>query len=114
MAELDCTALRLADGEPAPVFNTKRESGARKECVDDYVTFREVSAISARQGVQDESIRVNDIQGIGLISFLGLAGQGTFVAGGVNQIETWAQQVGCSANASSTFASCHRKLKKAL
>lgn len=113
MGMLDCTALKLDDGQAAPIFNTKREGGAQKECIDDYVTFRPTSAIHARKSTLEEHIRVGDIKGLGLVSFLGLEGRGSFVAGGVNQIQSWAEQVGCAGNETS-YAACLQKLRNAL
>merc|ERR1712232_1120150 len=94
--ELDCTKLKLASGEQAPVFNTRREGGPRKECIDDYISFMPKSEIVATEAIMTG---VADIQGLALVSFLGLRGQGTFFAGGVDEIYNWAQKRNCNSNA---------------
>lgn len=112
-AEMDCSQLKTAEGTPAPIFNTKREGGPRSECLDDYVAFRPASEVRATPAVANNNIRVASIQGIGLISFLGLQGGGTLVAGGVEQIQAWAKSKGCSGGRA-TYASCRDKLRTAL
>lgn len=112
-ADLDCTQLKLADGNAAPVFNRVRQGGPTKDCVDDYITYRPKTEIRASADVKANSIKTSEIEGIGLISFLGLQGRGTFVAGGVNAIQNWAVQEGCDKK-TSDFASCVVKLKAAL
>lgn len=110
--DLDCAKLKLADGSTAPVFN-KEGYGETSKCVDDYITFMPKSEIKASAKVKTESIRISEIQGLGLISFLGLDGRGTFVAGGVNAIQSWAVQMNCDKK-TSDFAACVLKLQKAL
>jgi len=111
--ELDCTKLTLADGSTAPVFNRKREGGATKECIDDYITYMPKDAIVVTENIEMQSIRVDDIQGLGLISFLGLRGSGSFVAGGLNEIQNWAETQGCGHQATD-FEACVVKLQVAL
>lgn len=105
--ELKCSALKLADGQQAPVFSTS------KKCIDDYIAYKPVSAIKATQTVLNTNIGAKQIKGVGLISFLGLRGKGTFVAGGVNEIETWAKDAKCDGKTGS-FADCSKKLQDAL
>lgn len=111
-AELDCTAITLADGQLAPIFSARREGGPRTVCLDDYISIRLARDINVTAAVQ-QNIRLSDIRGVGMISFLGLEGRGTFVAGGIGQIERWAEHAGCVGNQSS-FADCNRKLREAL
>lgn len=111
--ELDCTKLKLVDGSVAPIFNAHRKGGPSKECIDDYITFKPVMDIKASVPVEKKYVQVSKIQGVGLISFLGLQGRGTFVAGGVNEIQHWAAQEKCD-TPTSEFQACAKKLEVAL
>eukprot|EP00929_Paragymnodinium_shiwhaense_P009167 TRINITY_DN113224_c0_g1_i1.p1 TRINITY_DN113224_c0_g1~~TRINITY_DN113224_c0_g1_i1.p1 ORF type:complete len:527 (+),score=81.17 TRINITY_DN113224_c0_g1_i1:50-1630(+) len=111
--DLDCTKLRIPDGSQAPIFNTKREGGPAKECLDDYITFMEKVDIHATDKVEGDNVKTQEIEGLGLISFLGLRGKGSFVAGGVNEIGHWAKEVGCDSNRT-TFSECSQRMRSAL
>jgi len=112
--ELDCRQLVLSDGHKAPIFNTRREGGPRTECIDDYIAFRPSRMIKATAVVLHEYVRIHDIRGLGLISFLGLKGRGSFVAGGANEVERWATEAGCDTAGEDDFVTCVQKLRAAL
>jgi len=111
--KIDCTKLLLPSGEQVPHFNTIKEGGPTQECIDDYITFLPENNIVASGDVEQNNIQTAQIQGVGLISFLGLKGSGTIVAGGVNEIHHWAEKEQCSTNETS-FSTCAAKLKAAL
>eukprot|EP00930_Biecheleria_cincta_P015270 TRINITY_DN12793_c0_g1_i1.p1 TRINITY_DN12793_c0_g1~~TRINITY_DN12793_c0_g1_i1.p1 ORF type:complete len:560 (+),score=86.38 TRINITY_DN12793_c0_g1_i1:147-1826(+) len=110
--EVDCTELRIPSGEQAPIFNTNRKGGPKKECIDDFIVYMPEEEINASTRVKAD-IRTSGMHGIGLISFLGLQGKGSFVAGGVDGIYNWANQFGCNNNAQN-YSSCRGLLSKAL
>lgn len=109
-SQIDCTKLLLSGGSSAPVFSKGGSSRSKTGCIDDYITFKKSSQIKVATAV---AAKLKGIQGVGLISFLGLRGRGTFVAGGVNEIQNWAVQENCHTN-QSTFTTCASKLVKAL
>jgi hypothetical protein len=96
-----------------PHFNAIKKGGPQQECIDDYITFRPKDDIVASDDVEQNNIQTAQIQGVGLISFLGLKGSGTVVAGGVNEIHHWAEKEHCASNETS-FSTCAAKLKAAL
>lgn len=110
--EIDCTELRVPSGEQAPIFNTNRKGGPKKECIDDYIVYMPKEQINATKEVKAD-IQMSRIHGLGLISFLGLRGKGTFVAGGVNAIYSWASRFDCNSNAQN-YSKCRGLLSKAL
>lgn len=110
--EIDCTDLRVPSGEQAPIFNTNRKGGPKQECIDDYIVYMPKEQINATKEVKAD-IQISHIHGLGLISFLGLQGKGTFVAGGVNQIYNWANRFDCNSNAQN-YSKCRGLLSKAL
>jgi len=112
-SKIDCTKLLLPSGEQVPHFNTIKKGGPKQECIDDYITFRPKDSIVASGDVEQNNIQTSQIQGVGLISFLGLKGSGTIVAGGVNEIHNWAKKEHCATNETS-FSTCAAKLKAAL
>jgi len=112
-SKIDCTKLQLPSGEQVPHFNAIKEGGPSQECIDDYITFRPREQIVAEGNIERNNIQTAQIQGVGLVSFLGLRGSGTIVAGGVNQIHSWAQSEHCASNETS-FNTCATKLKAAL
>lgn len=101
--ELECSALTLADGSQIPSF---AGTGAAHGCIDDFVLFKPRSEIPA---LSSES----EIEGVGLISFLGMQGKGSLVAGGLNAIKLWSQKEGCDGNGT-TFSTCVSRLQDAL
>jgi len=111
--KIDCTKLLLPSGEQVPHFNTIKEGGPKQECIDDYITFLPKDKITVSGDVEQNHIQTSQIQGVGLISFLGLQGSSTIVAGGVNEIQNWAKQEHCATNETS-FSLCAAKLKAAL
>eukprot|EP00931_Biecheleriopsis_adriatica_P052933 TRINITY_DN30885_c0_g1_i1.p1 TRINITY_DN30885_c0_g1~~TRINITY_DN30885_c0_g1_i1.p1 ORF type:complete len:517 (+),score=108.30 TRINITY_DN30885_c0_g1_i1:183-1733(+) len=107
LEELNCSTLRLADGSAAPVFRPQSGLSPDKACIEDYLSFKPRSEIQAPVG------RSTDIVGLGLISFLGLGGSGSFVAGGVDTMAHWAEKENCSSPSMNFFA-CVAKLQDAL
>lgn len=113
VSKIDCTKLQLPNGEQVPYFNTILKGGPKKECVDDYITFRPKEEIVASDNVEQNNIQSDQIEGVGLISFLGLRGSGTFLAGGVNEIDHWAEKAHCNTK-ETTFDQCATNLQAAL
>lgn len=114
--DLDCQKLTLADGSLVPVFSRggpAKAKDARLSCLEDYIAFRPAQDIRASKAVLADNVKVSEIEGLGLISFLGLEGRGSFVAGGLNQVAAWAREQRCDSEATD-FAGCTRKLQAAL
>jgi hypothetical protein len=111
-AAIDCKSLQLEDGSPAPFFK-QNSRDPHSACLDDYITFRSKSDIRASTAVLQDNVRVDEIEGLGLVSFLGLKGRGSFVAGGLNEIGNWAKEHNCNTQQTS-FADCSAKLQAEL
>merc|ERR1711976_100697 len=111
----DCQELKIPGekGDAIHTFNIKHRSTERGPCYKDFVDVKMYWDMDLSVEDSDRA-GFKEIEGIGLISFLGLGKH--FVAGGVNQIEQWARdhEPDCAAankddkepNANFNFAEC--------
>jgi len=77
---VDCTNITLANGKPAPVF----ANADTTKCLGDYIKYHEKGSDDIK-GCPAELCGA-DFKGLGVISFLGLKGQGGFFFGGINEV----------------------------
>lgn len=120
----DCNKMRLPGtvtakfprGTRAPWFSGTKthcaddEKTPCKDCLGDYISMKTVEEV---RNEFPKTLKVPEMEGLGLVSFLGLAGKG-LVAGGSNQIKVWAQENNCERDQQESFEACTEKLRTAL
>ena len=117
----NCKDIMLPGGEhPIPIFSDVVNGVS---CARDFIDIKMTEEIkdSLREDVQ-EYTNLSEMKGLGLVSFLGLSGQGgdieSGVAGGAEKITTWAEHVSCdpteSSGSTAKYEICKNRLKVAL
>ena len=117
----NCKDIMLPGGEhPIPIFSDVVNGVS---CARDFIDIKTTEEIkdSLCEDVQ-EYTNLSEMKGLGLVSFLGLSGQGgdieSGVAGGAEKITTWAEHVSCdpteSSGSTAKYEICKNRLKVAL